>query len=157
MAAILCLCLPASHAFRRCLWLSPLLTRPLSPPLHSHPLLQFISCCADYLLKLLLITWRGGIQRERSPPQLAWPLHLHVLCMHSDLDVCPSFVNFFMFSRGKSKAKSKERGLRGVAAGWQLLPPFATAENATESLLSVCFVLVALFSSWLSQAKLLRN
>lgn len=81
--------------------------------------------------------------KERSPPQLAWPPHLHVLCMHSDLDVCPSFVNFFMFSL--ARALQREQGERGVAAGWQL-PPFA-AENATESLLRVCFVLAAPFSS----------
>lgn len=36
---------------------------------------------------------------------MAWPPHLHVLCMHSDLDVCPSFVNFFMFSRGGSRGQ----------------------------------------------------
>lgn len=73
--------------------------------------------------------------------------------MHSDLDVCPSFVNFFMFSL--ARALQQGQGEWGVAAGWQL-PPFA-AENATESLLRVCFVLGAPFSSWVSQAKLLRN
>lgn len=47
---------------------------------------------------------------------MAWPPHLHVLCMHSDLDVCPSFVNFFMFSLARALQQGQGTGGSGE---WQ--------------------------------------
>lgn len=105
----------------------PLSTPAPPPPPPARPcylrlfllLLWVISCCADYLLKLLLITWRGGIQREIAPQWLDAPF----ACTCSDprrVDVCPSFVNLLMFTNGAGRAL-----LVQGATSQTLLPPFA--------------------------------
>lgn len=83
---------------------------------------------------------REGV-RERSPPQL--DAYAPFACACSDLDVCPSFVNFFMFSW---QAEGQRSGSRGRGSGsCHRLPecrqnPQACAPFASQSQIAVKLV-----------------